>query len=169
MKGGWATGGQGEGIWAAGGMASDGTGVIAATGNRTGGGSSTHQDSEQVTRITGMGTRADTWYPTRWMAMDTADADVGSVNPVYVELPGATPSKMILQVAKDGHLYILDAAALGGSAAPEGRLRVRGVGHVDPRHADRLQDGHGPVLRRQHHRAARTCARAASPGARSWR
>src|SRR4029079_19354307 len=51
MKGGWATGGQGEGIWAAGGMASDGTGVFAATGNRTGGGSSTHQDSEQVTRI----------------------------------------------------------------------------------------------------------------------
>ena len=119
MKGGWATGGQGEGIWAAGGMASDGTGVIAATGNRTGGGSSTHQDSEQVTRITGMGTRADTWYPSRWMAMDTADADVGSVNPVYVELPGATPSKMILQVSKDGHLYILDAAALGGSAAPK--------------------------------------------------
>ena len=26
---------------------------------------------------------------------------------------------MILQVAKDGHLYILDAAALGGSAAPK--------------------------------------------------
>ena len=48
-----------------------------------------------------------------------ADADVGSVNPVYVELPGATPSKMILQVSKDGHLYILDAAALGGSAAPK--------------------------------------------------
>jgi len=119
MKGGWATGGQGEGIWAAGGMASDGTGVFAATGNRTGGGSSTHQDSEQVTRITGMGTRADTWYPSRWMAMDTADADVGSVNPVYVELAGATPSKMVLQVSKDGHLYILDAANLGGSAAPK--------------------------------------------------
>ena len=45
--------------------------------------------------------------------MDTADADLGSVNPIYVELPGATPSKMILQVSKDGHLYILDAAALG--------------------------------------------------------
>ena len=66
-----------------------------------------------------MGTRADTWYPSRWSAMDGSDADVGSVNPVYVDLPGATPSKMILQVSKDGHLYILDAAALGGSAAPK--------------------------------------------------
>ena len=32
---GWATGGRGEAIWAAGGMASDGDGVIATTGNRT--------------------------------------------------------------------------------------------------------------------------------------
>jgi outer membrane protein assembly factor BamB len=60
MKGGWATGGQGEGIWAAAGMASDGNGVFASTGNRTGGGGSTHQDSEEVVRITGLGTRADT-------------------------------------------------------------------------------------------------------------
>ena len=119
MKGGWATGGQGEGIWAAGGMASDGTGIFAATGNRTGGGGSTHQDSEAVVKITGMGTRADTWYPSRWQAMDSADADLGAINPIYVELPGATPSKMILQLSKDGHLYVLDATALGGSAAPK--------------------------------------------------
>src|SRR6202008_801283 len=36
--GAWATRGQGEGIWAAGGLASDGTSVFAVTGNRTGGG-----------------------------------------------------------------------------------------------------------------------------------
>ena len=42
MKGGWATGGQGEGIWAAAGMASDGNGVFASTGNRTGGGVRPH-------------------------------------------------------------------------------------------------------------------------------
>src|SRR5580765_4872878 len=68
MKGGWATGGQGEGIWAAAGMASDGNGVFASTGNRTGGGSSTHQDSEEVVRVTGLGTRADTYYPTMPMS-----------------------------------------------------------------------------------------------------
>jgi hypothetical protein len=112
--GGWATGGQGEGIWAAAGMASDGNGVFAATGNRTGGGSSTHQDSEEVVRVTGLGTRADAYFPARWSAMDGSDADVASVNPVYVEQSGSTPSKMVLQLSKDGHLYILDAGALGG-------------------------------------------------------
>jgi hypothetical protein len=114
MRGGWATGGQGEGIWAAGGMASDGNGVFAATGNRTGGGSSTHQDSEEVVRVTGLGSRADAYYPARWSSMDGNDADMASVNPVYVELAGSTPSRMVLQLSKDGHLYILDAGNLGG-------------------------------------------------------
>jgi hypothetical protein len=113
-KGGWATGGQGEGIWAAAGMASDGNGVFASTGNRTGGGSGAHQDSEEVVRITGLGTRSDAYFPARWSAMDGSDADVASVNPVYVEQAGSTPSKMVLQLSKDGHLYILDAGALGG-------------------------------------------------------
>jgi hypothetical protein len=136
MKGGWATGGQGEGIWAAAGMASDGNGVIAATGNRTGGGSSTHQDSEEVVRVTGLGTRADTYYPTtpmsgqtpRWQAMDNADADMGSINPVYMEIPGATPSKIVAQLSKDGHLYLLDAAALGGANGHKVDFTVAGSG-----------------------------------------
>ena len=115
MKGGWATAGQGEGIWAAAGMASDGNGVFASTGNRTGsGGGSTHMDSEAVVRVTGLGTRADTYYPARWQTMDSNDADMASVNPVYMEIPGATPSKLVAQLSKDGHLYLLDAAHLGG-------------------------------------------------------
>ena len=60
--------------------------------------------------------------------MDTSDADLGSVNPVDVDLPGATPQKMILQISKDGHLYILDATALGGSAAPKSTSRVAASG-----------------------------------------
>ena len=128
MKGGWATGGQGEGIWAAAGMASDGNGVFASTGNRTGGGGSTHQDSEEVVRVTGLGTRADTYYPSRWSSMDGADADVASVNPVYLELPGATPSKLVAQLSKDGHLYLLDATALGGMDGHKVDFTVAGSG-----------------------------------------
>ena len=123
-RGAWATGGQGEGIWAAGGMASDGNGVFAVTGNRTGSSSSTHQDSEEVVRITGTGTRADLFYPASWMPMDQADADFGSVNPLYVELPGATPSKMVVAIAKDGHMYLLDAAALRGTSTAAGGQKV---------------------------------------------
>ena len=56
--------------------------------------------------------------------MDQADADFGSVNPLYVELPGATPSKMVVAIAKDGHMYLLDAAALRGTATGAGGQKV---------------------------------------------
>ena len=127
MKGGWATGGQGEGIWAAGGMASDGNGVFAATGNRTGPASSTHQDSESLVRVTGLGARADTFFPSRWANMDNNDNDLASSNPVYVEQAGSTPSKMVLQMSKDGHLYILDAANLGGMDGHKRDFMVAGT------------------------------------------
>ena len=115
--GGWATGGQGEGIWAAGGMASDGDGVFAATGNNTAG-VSTHLDSEEIVRVTGMGTLdrstgANYFYPTIWFAMDRADADFASNNPMYVPVPGATPAAFVVAFSKDGHMYMLDSANLG--------------------------------------------------------
>ena len=109
MRGAWATGGQGEGIWQAGGLASDGTSVFTPTGNRTGG-SGAHQDSEEVVRITGLGTRADAFYPSRWSTMDGQDADMSANSPVYITSPGP----YVVQISKDGHLYLLDPANLGG-------------------------------------------------------
>jgi len=64
----------------------------------------------------------------RWSAMDSADADVGSINPVYLELPGATPSKIVAQLSKDGHLYLLDAANLGGMDGHKVDFMVAGNG-----------------------------------------
>ena len=113
MHGAWATAGQGEGIWGAAGMASDGNGVFALTGNNTAR-VTTHADSEEAVRITGMGTMTDSFYASSWQTMDSGDADLGASNPVYVELPGATPSKILAVVSKDGHLYLLDATKLGG-------------------------------------------------------
>lgn len=118
--GAWATRGQGEGIWAAGGMASDGNGVFAVTGNRMPRGQPATRttDSEQVVRITGLGQfdgdAKNFYYPETWHAMDEADADFGASSPLYIEVPGATPSKLVVALAKDGHLYLLDAANLGG-------------------------------------------------------
>jgi hypothetical protein len=123
MKGGWATGGQGEGIWAAGGMASDGTGVFALTGNNTAG-VTTHLDSEEAVRITGLGTLADSFYASSWKTMDGSDADLGASNPVYFEVPGATPSKILAVVSKDGHLYLIDAAHLGGMGGQKVDFKV---------------------------------------------
>jgi outer membrane protein assembly factor BamB len=113
--GGWATAGRGEAIWASGGMASDGNGVIAVTSNRNGGGAN-HQDSEEVVRVTGLGTvdRAKgIFYPGNWQQMDNQDADFGSNSPVVVQVPGGTPSTIIAAASKDGHLYLLNAANFG--------------------------------------------------------
>jgi hypothetical protein len=114
-KGGWATLGKGEAIWAAGGLASDGNGVFAVTGNSTSSASSrTASDSEQVVRITGLGAftrdNANLYYPASWKSMDSSDADFGASNPIYI----TKPAKYVVAIAKDGHFYLLDPANLGG-------------------------------------------------------
>jgi hypothetical protein len=111
----WVTGGtRGEAIWAAGGMASDGNGVFALTGNNLAG-VTTHADSEEVVRLTGMAavdrsTNKNIFYPSTWRTMDGNDADLGASSPVYL----ASPSPMVAAVSKDGHLFLLDAQNLGG-------------------------------------------------------
>jgi hypothetical protein len=118
MAAGWATGGVGEAIWAPGGLASDGTGVFAVTGNRTMGDSATHADSEEIVRVTGMATVANdstnVFFPSSWRSMDSSDADFGVINSVYVEVPGATPSTILVGLTKDGHMFLLNSKKLGG-------------------------------------------------------
>jgi hypothetical protein len=120
-KGGWATLGKGEGIWAAGGLASDGNGVFAITGNSTAG-ASDHMmsDSEEVVRITGLGvldrSNKNLYFPASWQQMDGRDADFGATNPMYLEVAGSTPSHVVVGISKDGHLYLLDPGNLGGMA-----------------------------------------------------
>jgi hypothetical protein len=118
---GWATGGAGEAIWAAGGMASDGNAIFAVTGNNTAG-ASTHADSEEVVRLTGMAafdrTNQNYFFPSRWQTMDGGDADFGANNPIYLPMSGSTPSSLVVAISKDGHMYLLDSQNLGGAAAP---------------------------------------------------
>src|SRR5689334_8281831 len=116
---GWASLGTGEGIWAAGGMASDGNGVFAITGNSTAGVSDhVTSDSEEVVRITGLGifnrSNANLYFPSMWRYMDSQDADLGANSPLYVSIPGSTPSNFVVAISKIGHLYLLDPANLGG-------------------------------------------------------
>ena len=117
--GAWASLSRGDAIWAAGGLASDGNGVFAVTGNSTANATlRTETDSEQVVRITGLGSldRDDKnlYFPTTWRTMDQQDADFGANNPVYITVPGATPANYVAALAKDGHLYLLDSTNLGG-------------------------------------------------------
>jgi len=114
---GWQTAGQGEAIWAPGGMVSTGDGVFAATGNRlttTG----DHTDSEEVVHVRGMGTldkatgSKDFFFPSDWKTKDQRDFDLGAVNPVLVTLPGSSGPALIV-ASKDGNGFILDSADLG--------------------------------------------------------
>jgi hypothetical protein len=133
MVGAWATGGVGEAIWAAGGMASDGNGVFAMTGNHMPRGSDpTRVDSEEVVRITGLGTlnrtNANLFAPATWSAMDLADADLGSNSPVYIQVPGATPSAYVVAISKDGHMFLLNSTNLGGMGGQVVDFRVAATG-----------------------------------------
>ena len=113
----WMTGDMGGGIWASGGMAADGNNLYVATGNYVPlqSAPATHTDSEEVLRITGMGTKADYFYPSDWASFDKGDGDVGAANPVVITVPGATPSKLVVAIAKGGNGYLLDASMLRGS------------------------------------------------------
>lgn len=114
---GWQTGGQGEAIWAPGGMASSGDGVFAVTGNSL---TSTgdHMDSEEVVHVRGMGTldktsgSKDFFFASDWKTKDQRDFDLGAVNPVLVSLPGSSGPALII-ASKDGNGFILDSADLG--------------------------------------------------------
>jgi len=115
--GAWATGGQGEAIWAAGGMASDGTNIYATTGNSTNG-IANHADSEEIVRLTGLATVDTTtgrFWPNDWRNMDGGDADLGASSPVYFELAGATPNTLVAAVAKNGNFYVANSKNLGGA------------------------------------------------------
>jgi hypothetical protein len=127
MNGAWTTGGNGEAIWASGGMASDGNGVFAVTGNANGGGA-THADSEEVVHVTGLAQVNRTtgiFYPSDWRNMDQNDLDFGSVSPVVISVGG---SSVIAATAKHGHFYLLDPANLGGMGGQKLDLQIAGGG-----------------------------------------
>ena len=115
----WSAGDIGDGICASGGLASDGTSVFASTGNQTNpfdGNFTMHTDSEEVLRITGMGTKADSFSPSdKWMSWDMTDADLGANNPMVINVSGASPSKLVAAVSKGGSGYLLDPAKLNGT------------------------------------------------------
>ena len=120
----WAAGGQGGSggaIWGVGGVASDGTNPFVTTGNtaNTGGNWS---GGEAVIRFQPgpifTGSPADYWVPLNWFDLDNRDLDLGGSGPLLVEVPGATPSSLVVALGKDGNAYLLDRGNLGGIAAP---------------------------------------------------
>jgi hypothetical protein len=116
----WATGAIGGGIWGHSGVASDGTNMFVITGNTFN--ASTWMGGEAIIRLqTGpvfSGQPADYWAPTNWQQLDSGDTDLGGVSATLLDVPGATPSQLVLALGKDGKAYLLNRNSLGGIVAP---------------------------------------------------
>jgi outer membrane protein assembly factor BamB len=117
----WATEARGGGVWGIGGVADDGTHPFVATGNTFGAGG-VWSGGEAIIRLQPgpvfSGSPVDYWAPTNWQNLDNSDTDLGGSGPVLLDVPGATPSSLVLALGKDGNAYLLDRNNLGGVSAP---------------------------------------------------
>jgi len=64
------------------------------------------------------GSPADYWAPLNWLTLDNQDKDIGGSGPLLVDVPGATPSHLVVTLVKDGNAYLLNRDNLGGITAP---------------------------------------------------
>jgi len=124
----WATTITKAGAWSIGGVANDGTNLFVTTGN--GSVTGTWGGSEAVIRLQPgpifSGNPSDYWVPTNWQSLDSGDTDLGGSGPVLVDVPGATPSQLVVALGKDGNAYLLNRSNLGGVSAPVASLHVSG-------------------------------------------
>jgi hypothetical protein len=129
----WATQVGGAGIWAPGGAASDGQSIFVATGNGIGGSQTTWQESEGILRLdpgpTFTQQTADYFAPNDWASLDNGDVDISGSGPLVIDAPSMTPSALVMAQGKDGYLYLLKRADLGGISAAQGTANV-GALHV---------------------------------------
>jgi hypothetical protein len=113
----WATRARGGGIWAPGGIATDGNALFFATGNTFG--PKQWGDGEAVFRLSAdlhhSDSPQDFFAAADWRELDEHDADLGGSNPLLFDLPsqdGITP--LVLALGKDGKAYLLGRNNLGG-------------------------------------------------------
>jgi hypothetical protein len=138
---GFATTAHGAGIWAPGGIASDGTSIYAATGNSKadGGGvgstPGTWGHGNAVLRLLSKDLKnipqsqtKDFFAAENWSALDVSDSDIGGSGPIVFTAAGSTPSELIMALGKDGAAYLLDRANLGGMGGMLQRKMLTGGG-----------------------------------------
>jgi hypothetical protein len=122
----WATTARGGGAWAVGGIASDGVDTFVATGNTFnasawGGGEAILRLPADLALPAG---NLNFWAPTNWAALDASDTDLGGSGPVLLDVPGATPSRLVAAFGKDGNVYLMNRDNLGGISRPVAQLHV---------------------------------------------
>jgi outer membrane protein assembly factor BamB len=108
---------RGGGVWAQGGVTSDGKSLFAATGNTMG--AKEWGDGEAVLRfgpdLARPVNERDYFAPSDWKDLDAHDLDLGGTAPIPLDVPsGGGVRKLILAIGKDGVAYLLDRDNLGG-------------------------------------------------------
>jgi outer membrane protein assembly factor BamB len=115
-----ATKTRGGAIWGVGGIASDGKNPFVTTGNTFS--PPSWEGGEAVIRFQPgpifSGSPADYWVPETWLTLDSLDFDLGSSGPLLVDVPGATPSRLVVALGKDLNMYLVNRDNLGGISAP---------------------------------------------------
>jgi hypothetical protein len=113
----WHTTASKGGVWGPGALPTDGTNVYPVTGN-TSGTNGTWGGGEAVIRLTPgpafSGNAADYFAPSNWQSLDDSDTDLGGASELLVDMPGAAVPHLVAAGGKDGNLYLLDRANLGG-------------------------------------------------------
>ena len=124
-----ATNTHGGAIWGVGGIASDGKNPFVTTGNTFS--PPNWEGGEAVIRFQPgpifSGSPADYWVPENWLDLDSFDFDLGSSGPLLVDVPGATPSHLVVALGKDRNAYLLNRDNLGGISAPIAVSRLPAV------------------------------------------
>ena len=109
----WSTSARAGGIWATGGISSDGTAIYAATGNTMR--AKQWGDGEAIIRLSAdlaFAENAQNFFtPSNWQQLDDADADLGGTNPLLLSVSQA---QRMLALGKDGKAYLLGLPKLGG-------------------------------------------------------
>jgi hypothetical protein len=122
----WATPARGGGSWGVSGIASDGTNPFIGTGNTFG--ASSWSGGEAAIRFQPgpvfSNLTNDYWAPTNWLDLDNGDLDLGGSGLMLVDVPGATPSALVVALGKDGNAYLLNRTNLGGVTQPVAQAHI---------------------------------------------
>jgi hypothetical protein len=115
--GAWLTRARKAGIWAPGGIASDGHSLFVTTGNAAEG--QEWGDQEAVIRVPRdlhhSADPRDFFAPSNWRELDDRKKELGGSNPIPIDLPSEQgPMRLLLALGKDGNAYLLDLDNLGG-------------------------------------------------------
>jgi len=118
---------MGGGSWGVGGVASDGANPFVTTGN-TFNTDGHWSGGEAIIRFQPgpifSGSPADYWVPANWLHLDVFNLDLGSSGPLLVDVPGATPSHLVVALGKNSTAYLVNRDNLGGISAPIASSRV---------------------------------------------